>query len=219
MFHCGVSADDDFIVFPGVNNSILSGSPYTYIGLGDAASQAIAVVANLLNTTYSINSISGTIVKAYTNDQTLLDGPKSNCSLERCRAAAENIVPSAFSTLALNMGLPELAGKFYFNSFNVPVSNGSCIHLVCDLNGSTINISNINNALNNTNKHFVRYESSSVTNGGQYLVSSDIIGRTTAINILPYHTYVENNNTVHIVGLYDNESGFAAQIVRALQSL
>jgi glyceraldehyde-3-phosphate dehydrogenase/erythrose-4-phosphate dehydrogenase len=50
-------------------------------------------------------------------------------------------------------------------------------------------------------------------------VSSDIIGRTTAITILPHHTYVENNNTVHIVGLYDNESGFAAQIVRALQSL
>ena len=45
------------------------------------------------------------------------------------------------------------------------------------------------------------------------LVSSDVIGNTSAVLYLSAHTLVVGN-TINIVGLYDNENGFAAQAVK-----
>lgn len=224
VFYCGINTDDTEygqVYTPGVIDSVVLNNKNNYfISLCDAASQAIASILYILSDKYTLTEISGTIVQAYTNDQTLLDGPKIANSLERCRAAAENIVPSTTSLACLNRLCSALNGNMTFKTFRVPVSIGAAISLSIYTETSNITQETINNLLKSGPN--IKYYTSPFTSDGKFAVSSDIIGETSAVAVLPSYTTCKATNMgtrINIVGLYDNESGFASQIVKTLLSL
>src|SRR5690625_4361309 len=92
----------------------------------------LAPFAKVLHDKFVIKRGLMTTVHAYTNDQQILDLPHKD--YRRARAAAENIIPtSTGAAKAVGKVLPELDEILNGMAIRVPVSNGSVVDLVAEL--------------------------------------------------------------------------------------
>ena len=198
-----------------VNDDILDGTE-EIISAASCTTNCLAPVLKVLNDKYGINKGFMTTIHAYTNDQVTLDvAHNKGIKARRGRACAMNIVPSSTgAATAIGKVIPELDGKLSGNAMRVPVSDGSLIDLVLELNTTTTK-EDINNTFKNSISETIEYTDDPI-------VSSDIIssycGATVDGNLTDI-LEVEGKQLVKVVAWYDNEMGYSAQMVRTAKKL
>src|SRR5262249_9059307 len=143
-----------------------------------------------------------------TNDQNILDLPHKD--LRRARAAAINIIPtSTGAAKAAGLVLPHLKGKLDGIAMRVPVPDGSVTDLVAKVRAG-VTTEQVNEAFKAAS------ESGSLAGKLVYtedpIVSSDIVGSPASCTFDALSTMVMED-TVKIIGWYDNEWGYSSRLV------
>jgi glyceraldehyde 3-phosphate dehydrogenase len=156
-----------------------------------------------------------TTIHAYTSTQAIVDSP--NKKLRRGRAAAANFVPTTTgATKATTKVITQLEGKFEGSALRGPIPVGS----ISDINFVTGKKSDVE-AINNIFRKEAetdRYKGIlGVTD--EPLVSSDIVQDTRASVVDLDMTMAIDGDLVKIMSWYDNEWGYASQMVRTAKYL
>ena len=147
---------------------------------------------------------------AYTATQLILDGPSKK--VRRGRAGAVNLVPtSTGAAKATTRVLTQLGGKFDGRAIRAPVPAGSIACVVTSTARAT--------SVEEVNRIF-REESETKRYRGTLglaedpIVSSDVVGDPRASIVDPEMTQVVDGDLVQVMSWYDNEWGYASQMVR-----
>ena len=133
------------VVF-GVNHQILDGSEEV-VSAASCTTNCLAPMADVLQCEFGVVQGFMTTVHAYTGDQNTLDAPHRKNDFRRARAAALNIVPNTTGAAkAIDLVIPELAGKLDGSAQRVPVATGSLTELVSVLSRE-VTVEEINAAM------------------------------------------------------------------------
>ena len=194
------------MVVLGVNDSILTGEE-RIVSNASCTTNCLAPMVKVLDDNFGIVKGFASTVHSYTNDQNLHDAPHRD--LRRARAAAYSIIPTTTNAgKALDVVLPELAGKIEASAMRVPVPDGSLTDMIVELEQDVI-AEQINEAFRDASegylKGFLEVEDSPI-------VSIDIIGNTHSCIIDSALTSAKGN-MIKLVGWYDNEAGYANRLV------
>lgn len=156
-----------------------------------------------------------TTTHAYTASQALVDGQHKR--KQRGRAAAVNLVPSVTrAAVATTRALPNLKGRFQGAAVRVPVP-------ICSLSDIVMLTEQVTSA-SEVNDTFLQ-EARSDRYAGVLGVtedptaSSDIIQDSRASIVDVDMTQVVDGNLVKVMSWYDNEWGYASQMVRQAISM
>jgi glyceraldehyde 3-phosphate dehydrogenase len=156
-----------------------------------------------------------TTVHAYTSSQSIIDGP--NKRFRRGRAAAANLVPTTTGAAqATTHALPEYAGRFDGIAIRAPIPVGSIADITF-VTSRTTSVDEVNGILAEeaqTERYFGVLGVSR-----DPLVSSDIIGDPRASVVDLELTKVVDGDLVKVMSWYDNEWGYANQMVREAVSV
>lgn len=199
----------------GVNhNHIVSGS--TVISAASCTTNALApLVKALVDGGVQVRSGSATSIHAMTASQHLLDGHQRDSKKRRLGAAAAlNMIPTETGAAkALREVFPQLAAHITARSVRVPVHNGSLV--ILDFVSDDITKDQVTTALRTYGQ---QHSSLGVAEFSEEpLVSSRILGRTTASIFDAGMTEVTEDGSCGTVATwYDNEVGYAAQMLRLL---
>ncbi len=198
-----------------VNHKILTGDE-KIISAASCTTNCLAPVVNEIDKAFKIVKGYMTTVHAYTNDQATLDvAHKKGIKARRGRACAANIVPaSTGAASAIGKVCPNLEGKLAGVAMRVPVTTGSVVDLVLELEKNTT-VEEINELFKNNQNETLQYTDDPI-------VSSDIIGRRCGALVDGLSTSVlevDNKQLVKIVAWYDNEMSYTAQMVRTAKYL
>ena len=198
-----------------VNHKILTGDE-KIISAASCTTNCLAPVVNEIDKAFKIVKGYMTTVHAYTNDQATLDvAHKKGIKARRGRACAANIVPaSTGAASAIGKVCPNLEGKLAGVAMRVPVTTGSVVDLVLELEKNTT-VEEINELFKNHQNETLQYTDDPI-------VSSDIIGRRCGALVDGLSTSileVDNKQLVKIVAWYDNEMSYTAQMVRTAKYL
>jgi glyceraldehyde 3-phosphate dehydrogenase len=151
-----------------------------------------------------------TTVHAYTASQSLVDGP--NKRRRRGRAAGANLVPSSTgAALATTRALPEYANRFDGIAIRAPLPVGSIADLTFVTSRPTT-VDEVNQIL--TEEAETQRYAGVVGVSRDPLVSSDVIGDARASVVDLDLTKVVDGDLVKIMSWYDNEWGYANQMLR-----
>ena len=194
------------MVVLGVNDSILTGEE-RIVSNASCTTNCLAPMVKVLDDNFGIVKGFASTVHSYTNDQNLHDAPHRD--LRRARAAAYSIIPTTTNAgKALDVVLPELAGKIEASAMRVPVPDGSLTDMIVELE-QDVTAEQINEAFRDAAegylKGFLEVEDSPI-------VSIDIIGNTHSCIIDSALTSAKGN-MIKLVGWYDNEAGYANRLV------
>lgn len=199
----------------GVNDGILDGGELI-VSASSCTTNALAPVLKVINDNFGIEKGFMSTIHAITNDQVTLDiSHKKGIKPRRGRAASQNIIPtSTGAASSIGLVIPELNGKMDGISYRVPVPNGSLIDVVLELTRDA-SIEEINNVLKTMQSAALGYTEDPI-------VSSDIIGTTkggVVDSLLTKKVQVNNRSLYKIVGWYDNEYGYTAQMLRVARCM
>ena len=156
-----------------------------------------------------------TTVHAYTVTQAILDSPSK--SLRRGRAGAVNMVPtSTGAAMATTRALPQYRGRFDGAAVRVPVAVGS----IADVTFVTTRKTTVEevNAVFREESKTKRYEGVLGVSDDP-IVSSDIIGDSRASIVDIAMTMVVDGDLLKVMSWYDNEWGYASQMVREARAI
>src|SRR5262245_18570234 len=135
---------EDLTVVKGVNDAAYDGSQ-TIVSNASCTTNCLAPRAKVLDDLLGIECGLMTTIHAYTQDQTLQDGPHKD--LRRARAAALNIVPtSTGAAKAIGLVMPQLKGKLDGYALRVPIPTGSATDLTVTV-GRETSVEEVNAAL------------------------------------------------------------------------
>ena len=180
------------------------------ISTASCTTNCITPVVEIIGRRIGIKKANMTTVHAYTSSQDLVDGP--NKKKRRGRAAAMNFVPtSTGAAKATTKVLPQYKGRFDGMAIRGPVPAGS----VADINFVTereTSVEEINNIFREESENDRYRGILGVSEEG--IVSSDIIHDDRASVIDLEMTQVVDGDLVKVVAWYDNEWGYAQQMVR-----
>ena len=176
---------------------------------------AIVLPLKVIDEKYGIVRGHVETVHAYTNDQNLIDN--YHRAKRRGRSAALNIVLTETGAANAVAGvLPNLAGKLTGNAIRVPVPDVSLAILHLELQ-SAVDRDELNHYLRRVALHSALQRQVGYSSSPE-VVSSDIIGSRHACVIDSEATIVNGNNCILYVW-YDNEFGYACQVVRVLEEM
>ncbi len=203
---------DNTIVL-GVNDSDLKDSDLI-VSNASCTTNCLAPVAKVLHDSFGIKRGLMTTIHGYTNDQRILDLPHSD--LRRARAAAENIIPTTTGAAkAVGKVITDLNGKLDGGAMRVPVSDGSLVDLVCELEKDTT-AEEINAAMkaaaDGPLKGVLEYTEDPI-------VSTDIIDNPHSSVFDALSTTVMGGNFIKILSWYDNEWGYSNRVVDLLKKM
>lgn len=206
--------DDDVptVVF-GVNVYDEKAGPI--LSCASCTTNCVAPIVEIIGRHLGIRKAIMNTVHAYTASQGLVDGP--NHKKRRGRAGAANLVPSTTgAATATARALPALRGRFQGTAVRAPVAICSLCDVVMLTERST-SVGEVN-ALFLEEARSERYEGVvGVTEDP--LVSSDIIQDPRASIIDREMTQVVDGDLVKVMSWYDNEWGYASQMVRQAISM
>ena len=157
-----------------------------------SACSCTTVAATYILSKLKIKKAFLTTMHAYTSTQNLVDSP--NKDLRIARAAGINMIPTTTGAAnAICKVLPDLSGKIKASAVRVPLPCVSLFEIIAELE-QDCNL--------DVNK--------------EPLVSSDFIGdpRPAIIDSIE-----KQGNLVKILAWYDNEAGYAAQLVKLLENI
>ncbi|MDK2745398.1 MAG: type I glyceraldehyde-3-phosphate dehydrogenase [Nitrospira sp. BO4] len=156
-----------------------------------------------------------TATHAYTASQALVDGQHTR--KRRGRAAAANLVPSSTgAALAATRALPVLKGRFQGAAIHVPIP-------ICSLS-DIVMLTERETSVGEVNAMFLEEARSDRYAGvvgvtEDPVVSSDIVQDPRASIVDVDMTQVVDGNLVKVMSWYDNEWGYASQMVRQALSM
>ncbi|MDX1803819.1 MAG: glyceraldehyde 3-phosphate dehydrogenase NAD-binding domain-containing protein [Alcanivorax sp.] len=170
----------------------------------------VAPVMEILDRHLGVEKALFTTVHAYTGNQAMVDASASRW--ERGRAGAANLVPtSTGAATATAAVLPQLQGRLDGMAIRAPVPTGSIsdITLVTARPTSADEI----NQLFRSEADSQRYRHVLAVSDDP-LVSSDVIGDGHAATVDLGSTRVVGGDLVKVMAWYDNEWGYATQMLR-----
>ena len=193
-------------VVHGVNDA---GSDRSF-SCASCTTNCITPVMEVLNRRIGVKKALMTTVHAYTSTQAIVDG--FNKKLRRGRAGAANLVPtSTGAAVATTKALPELQGRFGGVAVRAPIPCGSIadINLLAARATSVEEINGIfrEEAAGERYREILGYSEDE-------LVSSDILGDARASVVDGGMTQVVDGDLVKVMAWYDNEWGYASQMIR-----
>ena len=204
---------DDIPMFVyGVNHA-----DYNYQDVISAAScttTCLAPIVKILNDNYTINNGLATTIHSVTASQFAVD--KYNPGKRTGRSLLNNIIPSTTGAAkAIGKVIPELEGKLNAVSVRVPVSNVSLLDLSVNLNKEP-EVEEILNLLRKISREDSYHEIVDVSD--ELLVSSDFIGNKNNAVVDAIST-MKIDNIYKFLIWYDNEMGYAKNIIRLIKYL
>lgn len=180
------------------------------VSCASCTTNCIAPVVEVLDRRIGVAKAIMTTVHAYTASQALID--RGDKRFRRGRAAAANLVPTTTGAAsAATKVLPQLIGKFDGIAIRAPLAVGSIADIVCLTKRPT--------TVDEVNRVF-REEAASDRYQGilgvadEPIVSSDIVGDGRASIVDLEMTRVVDGDLVKILSWYDNEWGYANQLMR-----
>ena len=206
--------DDDIpTVVLGVN--VYNEKGGAILSCASCTMNCVAPIVEIIGRRLGLRKAIMTTVHAYTASQALVDGP--NRKMRRGRAGAANLVPSTTgATTATARVLPALRGRFEGTAIRAPVPICSLSDVVM-LTERATTAQEVNEILLEEARS-ERYEGVvGVTEDP--VVSSDIIQDSRASIIDREMTQVVDGDLVKVVSWYDNEWGYASQMVRQAVSM
>lgn len=180
------------------------------VSCASCTTNCVAPIVEIVERHLGLQKAVMTTIHAYTASQTLVDSQHKN--KRRGRAAAANLVPSTTgAATATSRALPSLNGKFQGAAVRVPVP-------ICSLS-DVVMLTERTTSVEQVNAMFLE-EARSERYAGivgvteDPTVSSDIIQDSRASIIDRELTQVVDGNLLKVMSWYDNEWGYANQMVR-----
>ena len=199
-------------VVHGVN---AAGGTSAIISCASCTTNCITPIVEVVGRRIGFRKAAMTTVHAYTSSQSVVDGPSKR--FRRGRAAGANLVPATTgAAMATTRALPEYRGRFDGVAIRAPIPVGSIADLTFVVSRNT--------SVEEVNGIFVEEAATKRYAGvlgvsGDALVSSDIIGDPRASIVDLELTKVIDGDLVKIMSWYDNEWGYASQMVREALAL
>jgi glyceraldehyde 3-phosphate dehydrogenase len=202
------SKDEDVeTIVHGVN---APGGATSIISCASCTTNCITPIVEVVGRRIGFAKAVMTTVHAYTASQSLVDGPSRR--LRTGRAAAANLVPaSTGAALATTRALPEYVGLFDGIAVRAPVPVGSIADLTF-LTSRPTTVDEVNRIL--TEEAATERYAGVLGVSRDPLVSSDIIGDPRASIVDLELTRVVGGDLVKVMTWYDNEWGYANQMLR-----
>jgi glyceraldehyde 3-phosphate dehydrogenase len=207
------SKDEDIAtVVHGVN---AAAGTSAIISCASCTTNCITPIVEVIGRRIGFRKAAMTTVHAYTSSQAVVDGP--NKRFRRGRAAGANLVPATTgAALATTRALPGHAGRFDGIAIRAPLPVGSIADLTFVASRST-SVEEVNRIL--VEDAATERYAGVLGVSRDPLVSSDIIGDSRASVVDLELTKVIDGDLVKIMSWYDNEWGYANQMVREAVSL
>lgn len=180
------------------------------VSTASCTTNSIAPVIEVIGRRIGLLKAMMTTVHAYTASQRLVDGPAKN--RRRGRAAAANFVPtSTGAAVATTKALPQYEGMFDGVAIRGPVPVGSISDITVLTQRPT--------SVDEVNQIFEEEAASNRYSGvlgvvKDPIVSSDIVKDSRGAIVDLTMTHVVGGDLVKVMSWYDNEWGYAAQMVR-----
>lgn len=208
------SKDHDIpTVVYGVNPYRESDGPI--LSCASCTTNCIAPIVEIIDRRLGIQKAVMNTTHAYTSSQAIVDKPHKKW--RRGRAGAMNLVPSdTGAAVATTRALPQLTGKFAGTAIRAPVPICSIADVVMVTNRAT--------SVERVNTIFLEEARSERYQGvvgvtQDPLVSSDVIQDPHASIVDLEMTQVVDGNLLKVMSWYDNEWGYANQMVRQALSM
>lgn len=195
-----------FIV-PGVNHAEPGDNLFS---TASCTTNCMAPVVEIMNRRIGVEKAIMSTIHAYTSTQSIVDGPSKK--FRRGRAAATNLVPTTTGAAkATTRVVTELEGMFDGIAVRAPVPVGSLSDMVF-LTSKPTSVDEVNGIFKEESQSN-RYKDILGVSEDE-IVSSDIIQDPRASLVDLTLTKVVGGNMVKVLSWYDNEWGYAAQMVK-----
>ena len=201
-------------IVQGINNDTISPED-RILSAASCTTNAIAPVLKAIHEKFGIVTGHMETVHAYTNDQNLIDNYHKGD--RRGRSAVLNMVlTETGAAKAVAKALPEMEGKLTGNSVRVPTPNVSMAILNLNLEKST-SVDEINEHMRYIALHSDLQKQVGYSNSPD-AVSTDFVG-SRAAGVFDALATIANGNRCVLYVWYDNEFGYACQVMRILRQL
>ncbi len=198
-----------------VHGANASGDDSSIISCASCTTNCITPIVEIIGRRIGFTKAAMTTVHAYTSSQSIVDGPSK--SFRRGRAAAANLVPATTgAALATTRALPDYSGLFDGIAIRAPIPVGSIADITFVTSRKT--------SVEEVNQIFADEAETARYTGvlgvsRDPLVSSDIVGDPRASVVDLDLTRVVDGDLVKVLSWYDNEWGYANQMVREAVSV
>jgi len=180
------------------------------ISCASCTTNCITPIVEIIGRRIGVEKAVMTTVHAYTASQSIVDGPDER--FRRGRAAAANLVPATTgAALATTRALPEYAGRFDGVAIRAPVPIGSIADITF-VTSRTTTVEEVNQIFTEE-AETTRY-AGVLGVSRDPLVSSDVVGDSRASVVDLELTRVVDGDLVKVMSWYDNEWGYANQMLR-----
>ena len=198
---------DKTIVY-GVNQDTL-GPDDVHVSNASCTTNCLAPPLKVLNDAIGITKGFMTTVHAYTGSQPVLDREQKD--LHRARAAALSMIPTTTgATSAVELVLPELAGRLGGVAIRVPTPNVSCVDMTFEAARDT-SPAEVNDLIRAAATTGPLKGVLAVTD--KPLVSIDFNHDPASSTFALDQTHVVGGNMVRFLTWYDNEWGFSCRLL------
>jgi glyceraldehyde 3-phosphate dehydrogenase len=185
------------------------------VSAASCTTNCITPIIEILGRRVGVKKAVMTSVHGYTASQSMVDAPKKK--FRSGRAGAANLIPATTgAAVATTKALPQYLGKFDGLAVRVPVPDGSLADIVL-LTARATSVEEIDSILTEE-AETTRYRGI-VAVTEEPLVSSDIIREPYAALVDLGLTQVVDGDLVKVMSWYDNEWGYACQMVREARRL
>jgi glyceraldehyde 3-phosphate dehydrogenase len=193
-----------------VHGASVPGGTSNIISCASCTTNCITPIIEVIGRRIGIEKAVMTTVHAYTSSQSVVDGPRSH--LRRGRAAGANLVPTTTgAALATTRALPQYAGLFDGIAVRAPIPIGAIADITF-LTSRKTTVTEVNRIL--TEEAATERYIGVLWVARDPLVSSDIIGDPRASIVDLELTKVIDGDLVKVLSWYDNEWGYANQLLR-----
>lgn len=207
-------SDDVKTMIFGINEEDYNPAKDDIISAASCTTTCLSPICKVLHKVYGIKHGFMTTIHAYTNDQNLHDAPHKKDDLRRSRAACESIIPTTTgASQAVSKVIPEMEGKLKGISMRVPTMTVSLVDLVCEIEKDA-DIEGLNKSFKDAAGSYMK----GVLDVSELpLVSIDYRGNNYASTIDALSTDVMNNRLIKVVAWYDNEWGYACNMMKLVE--
>jgi glyceraldehyde 3-phosphate dehydrogenase len=198
-----------------VHGANVPGGTPSIISCASCTTNCITPIVEIIGRRIGVEKAVMTTVHAYTSSQSVVDGPSRH--LRRGRAAGANLVPTTTgAALATTRALPQYAGLFDGIALRAPVPIGSIADITLLASRKT-SVDEVNQIF--TEEAETERYAGVLGVSRDPLVSSDIIGDARASIVDLEFTKVVDGDLVKVLSWYDNEWGYANQMLREARSV
>jgi len=199
-------------IVAGVNSHTVEPTD-TILAAASCTTNAIVPVLKAMHDKFEVISGHMETVHSYTNDQNLIDNYHDKP--RRGRAAPLNmVITETGASKAVAKLMPEMAGRLTGNAIRVPTPNVSLAILNMQL-GRKVTVEEVNDFMRNCSLSSTLQRQIDFTMSPE-VVSSDFVGNRHASIVDGGATIAKDDRCVLYVW-YDNEFGYACQVVRIVQ--